>query len=152
MKTNTRRNIIVGAMPEGHRDTQTWPLSAEVEDFLAEPSQAILVTLRPDGTPHAVPVSFTWDSEARLARIMTGARSKKARNLIGAPGSRVALCQRDEVSSWITLEGTGTVSDNPERLAEGARRYAARYGKEWLNPPGAAIIEIAVDLVMCRNV
>lgn len=139
-------------MPEGHRDTQTWPLSADIEDFLAEPGQAILVTLRPNGTPHAVPVSFTWDSETRVARVMTGIQSKKARNLIAAPGSRVALCQRDDTSSWVTLEGTGTVSDDPERMAEGARRYAKRYGKDWLNPPGGAIIEIAVDLVMARNI
>ncbi|WHM36505.1 pyridoxamine 5'-phosphate oxidase family protein [Streptomyces sp. BPTC-684] len=139
-------------MPEGHRDTQSWPLSAEIEEFLAEPGQAILVTHRPNGTPHVVPVSFTWDSEARLARVLTGAQSKKARNLIAAPGSRVALCQRDNVSSWVTLEGTGTVYEDPERLADGARRYAERYGKDWLNPPGAAVIEIAVDLVMARNV
>ncbi len=152
MTANTRRNVKVGVMPEGHRDKQSWPLSAEIEKFLAEPGQAILVTLRPNGTPHAVPVSFTWDSEARMARIMTVAQSKKARNLVAAPGSRVALCQRDEVSSWATLEGTGTIFDDPGRLAEGARRYAERYGKEWINPPGAVIIEIAVDLVMSRNV
>jgi len=152
MDVSTPRKAMVGVMPEGHRDTQTWPLSARIEAFLADPGQATLVTLRPDGTPHAVPVSFTWDSEGRLARVMTVARSKKARNLIAAPGSRVARGQEDGVSSWITLEGTGTVYDDPERLAEGARRYAERYGKEWLNPPGAAIIEIAVDRVMSRNV
>ncbi|GAA4009928.1 hypothetical protein GCM10022384_64180 [Streptomyces marokkonensis] len=152
MAVSNRRKPIVGQMPEGHRDTQSWPLSDAIEEFLSEPGQAVLVTLRPTGTIHAVPVSFTWDSEARLARVMTGGQSKKARNLVAAPGSRVALCQRDEVSSWVTLEGTGTVHDDPERLAEGARRYAERYKKEWLNPPGAAVIEIAVDVVMARNV
>ncbi|MEV0529988.1 pyridoxamine 5'-phosphate oxidase family protein [Streptomyces nigra] len=152
MTTSSRSKPIVGGMPEGHRDTQSWPLSAEIEDFLAEPNQAILVTQRPNGTPHAVPVSFTWDGEARVARVLTGAKSKKARNLVAAPGSRVALCQRDQISSWVTLEGTGTVSEDPERLADGARRYVERYGKEWLNPPGAAVIEVAVDVVMARNV
>lgn len=152
MDVSTPRKAMVGVMPPGHRDTQTWPLSAGIEAFLTAAGQATLVTLRPDGTPHAVPVSFTWDSGARLARVMTVAQSKKARNLIGAPGGRVALSQRDEVSSWVTLEGTGTVYDDPERLAEGARRYAVRYGKEWLNPPGAVVIEIAVDRVMSRNV
>src|SRR6478609_8584903 len=73
-------------MPQ--QDTKTWPLSAEIEAFLAEPHIATLTTFRPDGTPHVVPVSFSWDSEARLARIMVGADSRKARNLVAAPGPR----------------------------------------------------------------
>ena len=28
---------------------------------------------------------------------------------------------------WLTLEGAATVTDDPERVAEGVRRYAERY-------------------------
>lgn len=152
MTTDAAHKPKVGVMPAGHRDTQGWPLSPAIEDFLAADGQGILTTLRPDGTLHSVPVSFTWDGEARLARVMTVGMSKKARNLVQAPGSRVSLCQRDNVSSWVTLEGAGRVFDDAERLADGARRYADRYQKDWLNPPNPVIIEIAVDRVMSRNV
>jgi hypothetical protein len=46
-------------------------LSASVESFLAEAHLATLSTMRLDGSPHLVPVRFTWDSAARLARVMT---------------------------------------------------------------------------------
>lgn len=131
-----------------YRDTQTWPLSATIEAVLAADNIGTLTTFRPDGTPHVVPVSFTWDSEARLARVMTIIESRKARNLIAAPGSRAAVCQT-EGSGWVTLEGTATVSDEPSRVAEGKRRYAERYSKETM---GLVAIEIEVDRVMSRNI
>jgi PPOX class probable F420-dependent enzyme len=129
-------------------DTKTWPLSPAIEVFLTKPQIATLTTFRPDGTPHVVPVSFSWDSEARLARIMVTPESRKARNVIGAPGSRAVLCQV-EGTGWVTLEGTATVSDDPQRVAEGKRRYAERYAWE---THGQVTMEIAVDRVMSRNV
>jgi F420H(2)-dependent biliverdin reductase len=38
-------------------------LSASAESFLAEAHPATLSTMRPDGSPHTVPVLFTWDSD-----------------------------------------------------------------------------------------
>lgn len=115
------------------QDTKTWPLSAAIEAFLADRHIATLTTLRPDGTPHVVPVSFSWDSEARLIRIMAGADSRKVKNLIATPGSRVAVCQADG-RSWVTLEGTATVCEDPERVAEGRRRYIERYRRPRAQP------------------
>ncbi len=108
------------------QDTKTWPVSAAIETFLADRHIATLTTLRPDGTPHVVPVSFSWDGEARCVRIMAGAESRKVKNLIEAPGSRVAVCQA-QGPVWVTLEGTATVSEDPQRVAEGRRRYIERY-------------------------
>ncbi len=114
--------------------------------FVAEPHLATLTTLRPDGSPHVVAVGFTWDAEAGLARVITFAPSRKARNLFAAPGSRAAVCQVDG-GRWLTLEGPATVTDDPERVAEAVRRYAERY-----RPPGEradrVAIEIAVDRVL----
>lgn len=130
------------------RDTQTWPLSAAIEAFLVAPHIGTLTTFRPDGSPHVVPVSFSWDSEYRLVRVMTVIDSRKARNLIAAPGSRAAVCQM-EGSGWVTLEGTATVSDDPGRVAEGKRRYLERYLKE---TRGQVVIEVTVGRVMSRNI
>lgn len=122
----------------------------QAEEFLAAPHVGTLTTLRPDGSLHAAPVRFTWDAGTGLARVLTVASSRKARNLIAAPGSRVALCQVDGFS-WVTLEGTATVSQDPRRVAEGVRRYAGRY---WSSPPSPAdrvVVEIAVDRVLSLN-
>ncbi|GLW06846.1 PPOX class F420-dependent enzyme [Microtetraspora sp. NBRC 13810] len=126
-------------------------LTASAEAFLAEPHLATLTTLRPDGSPHVVAVRFTWDGDAGLARVMTVASSRKARNLVAAPGSRVALCQAAGFR-WITLEGTATVSGDPARVTEGARRYTRRYRSQPPDPPGRVVVEIAVDHVMRLNI
>lgn len=133
---------------DARRYTQTWPLPASIEDFLAEPHSATLTTFRPDGSPHVVPVHFTWDSDARLARVLVAPDSRKARNLMAEPASRVALCQV-KGSGWVTLEGTATVCDDPRRVAEGKRRCVERYSRE---SRGRVVIEIAVYRVMSRNI
>ena len=116
--------------------------------FLRERHLATLTTLRPDGSPHVVAVGFTWDAEAGLARVITFAPSRKARNLFASPGARAAVSQVDG-GRWLTLEGPATVTDDPEHVAEGVRRYAARY-----RPPGEradrVVIEIQVDRVLGR--
>ncbi len=123
-------------------------LPHEALTFLAERHLATLTTLRRDGSPHVVAVGFTWDPDTGLARIISFAPSQKARNLVAHPGSRAAVCQVDG-GRWLTLEGPATVSDDPARVAEAVRRYAARYRE-----PGArddrVCIEIAVDRVLGR--
>ena len=123
-------------------------LSPEALAFLAERHLATLSTLRPDGSPHVVAVGFSWDPDAGLARVITFAPSRKARNVVARPGERAAVCQVDG-GRWLTLEGPATVTDDPERVAEGVRRYAARYRQ-----PGEradrVVVEIAVDRVLGR--
>jgi PPOX class probable F420-dependent enzyme len=118
-------------------------LPTGVTAFLTERHLATLTTLRPDGTPHVVPVGFSWDAEAQLARVITSAGSRKAAH---AAGTRVALCQVDG-ARWLTLEGKATVSSDPDRVAEAVRRYAERYRQPRVNPERVAI-EITVDRVM----
>jgi PPOX class probable F420-dependent enzyme len=118
-------------------------LPAGVTSFLTERHLATLTTLRPDGTPHVVPVGFTWDAEARLARVITSGGSRKAAH---ADGTRAALCQVDG-ARWLTLEGKASVSADPGRVAEAVRRYAERYRQPRVNPERVAI-EITVDRIM----
>jgi PPOX class probable F420-dependent enzyme len=126
-------------------------LPPEVEAFMSERHLATLTTLRPDGSPHVVPVGFTWDPQACLVRIITFAPSRKVRNLDsgddGVP-PRAVVCQVDG-GRWLTLEGPATVTDEPDRVAEAVRRYAERYRRPGERPDRVAI-EIAVDRVMGR--
>jgi PPOX class probable F420-dependent enzyme len=92
--------------------------------FWREYHLCTLTTHRPDGSPHVVPVGVTYDPDAGLARITTNTASVKAGHVraAGPGGARVAVCQVDR-GRWATLEGTATVSEDPERIAEAVRRY-----------------------------
>jgi F420H(2)-dependent biliverdin reductase len=121
-------------------------LDAAATAFVAERHLATLTTLRPDGSPHVVAVGFTWDAEAGVARVITFATSRKARNVLEAPGGRVAVCQVDG-GRWLTLEGPAVATDDPARVAEGVRRYAERY-REPKERADRVVIEIQVDRVL----
>ncbi|HEU5152990.1 MAG TPA: PPOX class F420-dependent oxidoreductase [Iamia sp.] len=123
-------------------------LPATATEFLTERHLATLTTLRPDGTPHVVAVGFTWDAPAGLVRVITFAPSKKARNLVASPGTRAAVCQVDG-GRWLTLEGTATVTDDPDRVADAVRRYAERYRQPGERDDRVAI-EIQVDRILGR--
>jgi PPOX class probable F420-dependent enzyme len=124
-------------------------LPDDVVAFLAERHLATLTTQRPDGSPHVVPVGFSYDAEARVARVITWAASRKARNVAGAPGARAAVCQVDG-GRWLTLEGPATVTSDPDRVAAAVEGYAGRYRQ-----PGERVdrvaIEIAVDRILGRG-
>jgi PPOX class probable F420-dependent enzyme len=112
--------------------------------FLAQRHLATLTTLRPDGTPHVVPVGFTYDQATATARVFTSGGSAKARH--ARAGGRVALCQVDG-RRWLTLEGTAAVRDDAASVADAERRYAQRYRPPRENP-ARVVLEIAVDRVL----
>ncbi len=112
--------------------------------FLTERHLATLTTLRADGSPHVVPVGVTFDPGTLTARVITSGTSQKARHL--RDGGRVAVCQVDG-ARWLTLEGTATVRDDPDSVADAVARYAERYRQPRVNP-ARVVIEIAVDRVL----
>ncbi len=123
-------------------------LDDDVLAFLTEYQLATLTTMRSDGTPQVTPVGVTYEPESRTARVITWATSIKARNIARDPGQRVAVCQVDG-GRWLTLYGAARVTDEPDRVAEGVRRYTERY-----RPPkqrdDRVVIEISVDSMVGR--
>ncbi len=117
---------------------------------MTERHLATLTTLRADGSPHVVPVGFTWDPEAGVVRITTNDGSVKRKNAerLTADGTppRAAVCQVDG-GRWITLEGPITVSREPEEIAEAVRRYARRY-REPSENPSRVVLVMTPDKVM----
>ncbi|WP_407564733.1 pyridoxamine 5'-phosphate oxidase family protein [Streptomyces sp. 184] len=128
----------------------TTAVTPAVEAFLTAPGTAVLTTLRPDGTPHLAPVRFTWDRATGLARVLTVGTARKVRNVLAARSARVALCQVDG-ARWVTLEGVARVTGDPDRVAEGVRRYVERYWSGPPNPPDRVVVEIEVDRVLSLN-
>jgi len=113
--------------------------------FLTERHLATLTTLRADGTPHVVPVGFTWDDDRQLARVITSGGSLKARNA-GLAGARAALCQLDG-RYWLTLEGPVRVLTDPDAVLDAEQRYTVRYRPPRVNPQ-RVVLQIAVDKVL----
>jgi F420H(2)-dependent biliverdin reductase len=126
--------------------TSMGDVSPEMLSFLTERHLATLTTLRADGSPHVVPVGFSFDREAGLVRIITFARSVKARN--AARLSRAAVSQVDG-GRWATLEGVSRLVDDPRSVALAVAGYAARYRQPGERADRVAI-EIVVDKVMGR--
>lgn len=123
-------------------------LPEDVRGFLAERHLATLTTQRPDGSPHVVAVGFTFDPAAAVARVITFAPSKKARNVAASPGARAAVCQVDG-GRYLTLEGPATVTDDPDRVALAVAAYAERYRPPKLRD-NRVVIEIQVDRILGR--
>ena len=122
-------------------------LSDESLAFLAEYHLATLTTLRADGSPHMVPVGFSYDPEAQLVRIISFEGSVKVRN--ARRGGRAAVCQGDG-GRWLTFEGSVSATNDPDRVAAAVAGYAARYREPGERDDRVAI-EIAVDRVMGRG-
>ncbi|GGZ12450.1 pyridoxamine 5'-phosphate oxidase family protein [Streptomyces nitrosporeus] len=120
--------------------------------FWRERHVCTLTTLRPDGTPHVVPVGVTYDPDTLTARVITGGRSRKVAHVraAGPEGARVAVCQM-QGRRWATLEGRAVIRTEPEEVEEAVRRYAARYERTPAHNPERVVIEIAVDRALGRG-
>ena len=109
-------------------------------DFWRERHLCTVTTLRPDGSPHVVPMGIALDLEHGRAWGITSGTSRKARNVAatGPDGAMVAVCCVDG-RRWATLEGRAVVLSDPESVAEAVQRYAARYKQPGPNPQRVAL-------------
>ncbi|MDJ0770373.1 MAG: TIGR03618 family F420-dependent PPOX class oxidoreductase [Ilumatobacter sp.] len=121
-------------------------LDDDATGFLRERHLATLVTLRDDGSPHAVPVGFGYDAASRVVRIITFAGSQKAAN--AGRGGRAAVSQVDG-GRWLTLEGDVRLVTDDDGVARAVAAYTERYQAPRERDDRVAI-EIAVDRVLGR--
>ena len=109
---------------------------AEILAFLGgePPRTGKLATVRADGRPHVAPIWFALDTTAigpdsPIGDIVfnTGADTVKGKAL--ARDRRVALCVDDDRPpfSFVTIEGTATVSGDLEEVARWAALLGGRY-------------------------
>ncbi|AEN10957.1 MULTISPECIES: TIGR03618 family F420-dependent PPOX class oxidoreductase [unclassified Streptomyces] len=124
-------------------------------DYLAfwrERHVCTLTTLRPDGTPHVVPVGVTYDPDTLTARVITSGRSRKVAHVLaaGPEGARVAVCQM-QGRRWATLEGRAVIRTESGQVEDAVRRYTERYERTPAHNPERVVIEIAVDRALGRG-
>lgn len=115
-------------------------------EFVRENILATLTTLRADGSPHVVPVGFTYNQDQNLVRVITFAKSMKARH--AAQGGRAVVSQVDR-GRWITIEGTVRLRTEADIVAQAVEAYAGRYRQPKVRED-RVVIEIIIDKVMGR--
>ncbi|GAB3584247.1 PPOX class F420-dependent oxidoreductase [Amycolatopsis endophytica] len=118
--------------------------SDDLRAFWAERRVCVLTTLRPDGSPHVVPVGVTVDENFTTARVICRGGSVKARNVRATAPARVVVSQF-EGRRWSTLEGTAVVRDDPGSVSDAESRYAERYHRRPKPNPERVVIEIRLD-------
>jgi PPOX class probable F420-dependent enzyme len=84
-----------------------------------------LATVRRDASPHVAPIWFVLDGDDIV--LMTGARTTKGRNIRRDP--RVSLAVDDERPpfSYVRVDGTAEVSEDPDDMLAWSTRIADRY-------------------------
>lgn len=122
-------------------------IPAPLADFLAERHLASLTTLRADGSPHVVPVGFSYDAATGEVRIITFDGCQKVAN--ARRGGRAAVSQVDG-GRWVTLEGAIRATTDPAEVAAAVAGYAARYQQPKERPDRVALV-IAVDRVLASR-
>jgi uncharacterized pyridoxamine 5'-phosphate oxidase family protein len=120
-------------MPTGTKGLLPWTWA---EERLRKSHNYYFTTVRPDGTPHAMPIWGIWvDNRFYFS---TGATSVKARNL--ARNSSCVICTENAAEA-VVVEGTATTIE-PARIAELSPVYARKYKGYTLDPKMGPIFEV----------
>ena len=115
-------------VPEGTAGMLAWHAVAK---RLAAAKNYWLITARPDGRPHVMPVWAVW-LDGTLC-FGTDRRSRKSRNIAANPAVAVNLDNSEEP---VILEGTAHELLDPARLAEIDKAYTGKYGMQMSDAPG----------------
>jgi hypothetical protein len=112
-------------------------------DFLRERHLATLTTLRPDGSPHVVPVGFTYDAATRTARVITNGTA--ARRATCAAGHQ-RRCARSTGGAG-DARGSGAGRARLRRGGRGCARVREALPQPRENPQ-RVVVEIVVERML----
>lgn len=87
------------------------PRQAAVAARLQGEEFAYFTTVRPDGSPHTVPVCFVWDGETVL--IFSSPNTVKIRNVRQNPRVSLALDSFGQNNTPVVVEGVAAIVDEP---------------------------------------
>ncbi len=89
---------------------------SQMADFLARMRNAILATLRADGSPQVTPIWFHWDG--RVMRMSTPSWAHKTHNV--RRDARVSVCVDDPMSgTYVTMFGHAELIEGDPELVRG---------------------------------
>jgi nitroimidazol reductase NimA-like FMN-containing flavoprotein (pyridoxamine 5'-phosphate oxidase superfamily) len=121
-------------MPTGTKGLLPWTWA---EERLRKSHNYYVMTVRPDATPHAMPVWGIW-VDGRFY-FSTGATSRKAQNLSANPSCVVCT---EKSAEAVVVEGTASKIASPARIAELSPHYAKKYKGFTLDPKLGPIFEV----------
>lgn len=119
---------------------------------LAEARVGTLSTVRPDGSPHVVPVVFAVAGEEVFTAVdrkpKTTSRLQRLTNIRAEP--RVGLLTHHYSEDWnalwwVRIEGRATVIDEGPTFDEAIQVLAAKYAHYREQPPPGPVIVITVQ-------
>jgi len=91
-------------------------------DRIAKSHQYWVATVRPDGSPHVMPVWGVWLQN--VFYFSTGRQTRKARYLVSNP--RCVICSEDSAEAVI-MEGLARQLADHRKMAEVAKVYQKKY-------------------------
>jgi PPOX class probable F420-dependent enzyme len=95
----------------GMDETTALAPAARIDRLLRSEPVVWMSTVRPDGSPHLIPIWFSWDGEAIL--VASKPNAQKVRNVRANPVVMLALGQPDEDFDVGLLEGRAELLDVP---------------------------------------
>lgn len=131
---------------------------AEWREFvLAGTRTGKVATVRRDGRPHVTPVWFVLDGDEVV--FTTWHESVKARTLRADGRVAIAVDDQRPPFTYVILEGTARISDDPTELRTWATRIATRYmgadrGMEYgarNSVPGELLVRVRVERVIAER-
>ena len=126
-------------LPTSRQGLLPWRWAA---DRLRRSHNYWLLTTRPDGAPHAMPVWGLWLGDRFY--FSTGRRSRKSENLARNP--RCVVCN-ERAEAAVIVEGTAVELTDPAKVARLARPYERKYRPWTLDPDLGPIYEVRPRVV-----
>ena len=98
----------------------------ECLEFLASGTKTgHLATVRADGRPHVVPIWFVLEGNKIVFN--TGSYSVKAKNMMREPRVSISVDDQEPPYSFVTVEGTAELIEDPSECLQCATRIGERY-------------------------
>ena len=120
---------------------------ADLESFLNEPHIGHLITLRPDGSPHAAPIWYEYRDGQFL--VWTSRDTRKFKNIAGDARIALSIASEDEPYKYMSIEGKATVSNTDVRSAAVSiavwylgRERGAAFAKEYFEEGVSVLLTI----------
>ncbi len=131
-------------------------LDAELRQRVARARVARLATVRPDGRPHVVPITFALDGDAVVTAVdhkpKTTTSLQRLRNIEARPVASVLVDHYDDDWSalwWVRGDGDARVVSEGAERERAVRRLVEKYDPYRDSPPRGPVIVLAVTRWSC---
>ena len=104
----------------------------QIAEFLQRPLVAVFVTLRANGSPHAIPIWYQFVGGAFL--VFTSSRFQRVKNLERDSRAAITISTHDEPYMYVSVEGPVAITTEgvDETGLSIARRYIGERAEQFL--------------------